>query len=81
MASLAERLIGHRNSDLAAPYGRRKCNFKTKSHWDIFNPLDGDLMVGAKGFRPLLVVIGTLSDHLLARDEIIRSNAVDDDPV
>jgi hypothetical protein len=28
----------------------------------------GDLMVGAKGFRPLLVVIGTLNDHLLAQD-------------
>ena len=25
-------------------------------------------MVGGKGFHPLLVVIGTLSDHLLAQD-------------
>jgi hypothetical protein len=30
--------------------------------------IGGDLVVGAKGFHPLLVVIGTLSDHLLAQD-------------
>ena len=34
----------------------------------FFGPLDGDLVVGAKGFHPLLVVIGTLSDQLLVQD-------------
>ena len=34
----------------------------------FFGPLDGDLVVGGKGFHPVLVVIGTLSDHLLAQD-------------
>src|ERR1700736_6028243 len=31
-------------------------------------PLDGNLVVAGKGFHPVLVVIGTLSDHLLAQD-------------
>ena len=34
----------------------------------FFAPLDGDLVVAGKGFHPLLVVIGTLSEHLLAQD-------------
>jgi hypothetical protein len=34
----------------------------------LFAPLDGDLVVAAKGFHPLLVVIGTLSEHVLAQD-------------
>jgi hypothetical protein len=34
----------------------------------FFAPLDGDLVVAGKDFHPLLVVIGTLSDHFLAQD-------------
>src|ERR1700730_12350567 len=34
----------------------------------FFGPLDRDVVVGGKGFHPVLVVIGTLSDQLLAQD-------------
>src|SRR5271166_3017498 len=34
----------------------------------FLGPLDGDLVVGGKGFHPVLVVEGTLGEHLLAHD-------------
>jgi len=34
----------------------------------FFAPLDGDLVVTGKGFHPVVVVTGTLSEHLLAQD-------------
>jgi hypothetical protein len=31
-------------------------------------PLDGDVVVAGKSFHPVLIVIGTLAEHLLAQD-------------
>src|SRR5262249_27292692 len=34
----------------------------------FLGPLDGDVVVPGKSFHPVLIVIGTLAEHLLAQD-------------